>query len=265
MNSNILATICTNKREEVARQREELPLARLERVIRLQKRASLSLREALLRSRSGVIAEFKRRSPSKGWIRPEADAACVTLAYEAAGAAAISCLTDERFFGGGFADFERARAVVTRVPLRRKDFIVDEYQVFQSRVMGADVILLIAACLTREEARHLAGIARSLGMEVLLEIHEEGELDYVQPHADVVGINNRDLKTFSTDISRSSLLAREVPGDFLKVAESGLSRPETVIALREEGFRGFLAGECFMKAPDPGEAAREFIMQVEGR
>jgi indole-3-glycerol phosphate synthase len=260
---NILETIRARKRDEVARQKEELPLARVERILRLQRRPALSLREALARSRSGVIAEFKRRSPSRGWIHPGADAALVTRAYEEAGAAAISCLTDEHFFGGGFADFENARAAVSRVPLLRKEFIVDEYQVHQSKVMGADAILLIAACLTREETRHFTRLAHALGMEVLLEIHDEDELDYIQPGTDVVGVNNRDLKTFTTDTARSSRLARAIPARHLKISESGLSRPETARALREEGFRGFLVGENFMKTGDPGAALRAFIEEVE--
>ncbi|MDR2129815.1 MAG: indole-3-glycerol phosphate synthase TrpC [Odoribacteraceae bacterium] len=259
---NILESICIHKWNEVARQKEELPLSRLERAIRLQERPVISLKRALTASSSGIIAEFKRRSPSKGWIAPGADAASVATAYERAGAAAISCLTDEHFFGGGFSDFERARAAVSRVPLLRKDFIVDEYQLFQSRVMGADVVLLIAACLTREDARHLSALAHRLGMEVLLELHDETGLDYIQPDTDLVGINNRDLKTFSTDPSNALALARALPPGPVKIAESGITSPVTVQALRAGGFQGFLVGEHFMRSPDPGKTLEEFITRV---
>jgi indole-3-glycerol phosphate synthase len=261
--NNILETICMTKWSQVARQKEEMPLHRLERAIALQQRPVLSFKRALERSPSGVIAEFKRRSPSRGWIHPGADAAAVTRGYERAGAAAVSCLTDAPFFGGGFPDFEKARAAVTRVPLLRKDFIVDEYQVYQSRVLGADVILLVAACLAREEARHLSDLAHRLGMEVLLELHDEDELDYIQPDTDAVGINNRDLKTFDTDTRRAATLARALPAGPVKVAESGISDPATVTALRAAGFRGFLVGEHFMRATDPGVALEEFIKRLE--
>ncbi|MDR2414380.1 MAG: indole-3-glycerol phosphate synthase TrpC [Odoribacteraceae bacterium] len=259
---NILETILVNKWNEVARQKEELPLHRLERAIRLQPRQPLSLSAALLASPTGVIAEFKRRSPSRGWIAPAADVARVTAAYQDAGAAAISCLTDERFFAGGFTDFERARAVVTRVPLLRKDFIVDVYQVYQSRVLGADAILLIAACLTREETRELAALARKLGMETLLEIRDESELDYIAPGVEAVGVNSRDLRDFSTDVNRARELARCLPPGPVPVAESGIDSPATIRDLRAAGFRGFLVGEHLARATDPGQALEDLLAGV---
>jgi indole-3-glycerol phosphate synthase len=259
---NILQIICDNKRKEVARQKEAVHISFLEYMTGFRKREKVSFRQALATSGSGVIAEFKRRSPSKGWIHPDADVADIVQAYEAAGAAAVSCLTDEKFFGGGFEDFKKARAAINRIPLLRKDFIVDEYQIYQSKVMGADVILLIAACLTQEETVHFAEIAHELDMEVLLEIHSEEELSYIQPIIDVVGINNRNLKTFATDIRHTIALAGKIPDTFLKISESGLSDPQTVIDLRKKGFRGFLMGENFMKTDQPGKTLSEFIRQI---
>jgi indole-3-glycerol phosphate synthase len=266
----ILSEICDNKRLEVARQKEAVPLPYLKNLLSFQRREKISFRQALLQSDSGIIAEFKRRSPSKGWIHPDADVESIVSSYEAFGAAAISCLTDESFFGGSFSDFKKARAVVSRIPLLRKDFIVDEYQIYQSKVMGADVILLIAACLTQEETVRFTGIAHELDLEVLLEIHSEEELAYIDAtgcatiQPDVVGINNRDLKTFVTDIRHTIELAHRIPDEYVKISESGLSDPATVIDLRKEGFKGFLMGENFMKTSDPGEALQKFI-QMERR
>ncbi|MDR0769287.1 MAG: indole-3-glycerol phosphate synthase TrpC [Dysgonamonadaceae bacterium] len=256
---NILQTICDNKRREVARQKEAVNISFLEYMLGFQMREKVSFRQVLSVSDSGIIAEFKRRSPSRGWIYPDANAAGVVQAYEAAGATAISCLADEKFFGGGFGDFKQARVAVSRIPLLRKDFIVDEYQVYQSKVMGADVILLIAACLTQEEAARFTETAHALDMEVLLEIHGEEELSYIQPAIDVVGINNRNLKTFATDLRHTIELANKIPDTFVKISESGLSDPQTVIDLRKKGFKGFLMGEIFMKTDSPGEALAEFI------
>jgi indole-3-glycerol phosphate synthase len=259
---NILQTICDNKRLEVARQKEAVSIPFLEYMLSFQKREKVSFKQALAASNSGIIAEFKRRSPSKGWIHPDADVISIVQDYEASGAAAISCLTDEKFFGGIFEDFKKARAASNRIPLLRKDFIVDEYQIYQSKVMGADVILLIAACLTQEETSSFTEIAHELDMEVLLEIHSEEELSYIQPFIDVVGINNRNLKTFETNIRHTIELANKIPDTFLKISESGLSDPQTVIDLRKKGFRGFLMGENFMKTAQPGETLKEFIKQI---
>jgi indole-3-glycerol phosphate synthase len=259
---NILEEICANKRFEVALQKEAASISFLEYMLSFQKREKVSFKQALAASGSGIIAEFKRRSPSKGWIHPDADLESIVQTYEAYGATAISCLADEKFFGGGFDDFKKARAVISKIPLLRKDFIIDEYQVYQSKVMGADVILLIAACLTLEETARFTKIAHELDMEILLEIHSEEELSYIQSDTDVVGINNRNLKTFVTDIRHTIELASKIPDTFLKISESGLSNPQTVIDLREKGFKGFLMGENFMKTPDPGKALREFIKQM---
>jgi len=222
-------------------------------------RDKASFKQSLLHSDSGIIAEFKRKSPSKGWIHPEADVTRIVQSYEAAGAAAVSCLTDEIFFGGSFEDFRKAREAIKRIPLLRKDFILDEYQLYQSKAMGADVVLLIAACLTAEEIARFTSIAHELDMEILLEIHEESELSLISPEVDVIGINNRNLKTFETDIKHTLDLASRIPEHFVKISESGLSNPETVIQLRQAGFRGFLMGEIFMKTSEPGEALKEFL------
>jgi indole-3-glycerol phosphate synthase len=262
MGDNILTKICDNKRLEVERQKEVISMSYLQYTLSFQKRPKKSFRQALSESSSGIIAEFKRRSPSKGLIHPNADAERIVADYEAAGAAAVSCLTDEVFFGGGFDDFKKARNTLTRIPLLRKEFIIDEYQIYQSKAMGADVILLIAACLTAEETVRFTTIAHSLDLEVLLELHSDDELPYVEANPDVVGINNRDLKTFRTDIRHTIELAEKIPSQFIKISESGLSDPSTVIELRKAGFKGFLMSENFMKTENPGEALRGFISRL---
>ena len=256
---NILETICNNKHLEVARQKEAASLSHLENIINMQNRKKVSFKQSLTQSDSGIIAEFKRRSPSKGWIHPDAEVETIVSGYQQAGASAISVLTDEQFFGGSFLDFEKARKCITQIPLLRKDFIVDEYQLYQSKALGADIILLIAACLTKEESLQFSLLAHQLDMEVLLEIHDESELEYIQPNVDVVGINNRNLKTFVTDIQRTIDLANQLPKEYIKISESGISQPETVINLRKEGFKGFLMGENFMKTDNPAQALKEFI------
>ncbi|GHT26700.1 indole-3-glycerol phosphate synthase [Bacteroidia bacterium] len=258
----ILETICTNKRLEVEAQKSATPLPLLKRLIAQHERAKISFKAALQQSATGIIAEFKRRSPSKGEIHPNANVAEIVSGYEAAGAAAISVLTDEQFFGGSSTDFQTARSTISKIPLLRKDFIVDEYQIFQSCAMGADVILLIAACLTKEEVARFATVAHELGMEALLEIHNADELLYILPTVDVVGINNRDLKTFTTDIRHTIELANQLPAGYVKISESGLSDPKTVIQLRQAGFQGFLMGETFMKTDHPPQALRRFIANL---
>jgi indole-3-glycerol phosphate synthase len=258
----ILDTICRSKRLEIALQKEATPLSDLKNSLNLKSRKKVSFKQALSGSETGIIAEFKRKSPSKGWINQEEDVASIVRSYEEAGAAAISCLTDEPFFGGSFDDFRKAREVIAGIPLLRKDFILDEYQLYQSKLMDADVILLIAACLTADEIARFTAIAHALDMEVLLEIHDKLELAYICADVDVIGVNNRNLKTFVTDIRHTIELANHIPDRFLKISESGLSRPETVIELRQAGFKGFLMGENFMKTTDPGESLREFIRKL---
>jgi indole-3-glycerol phosphate synthase len=224
-------------------------------------RQTLSLKDRLLKSDSGIIAEFKRKSPSKGWIHAEADLIGITSGYDQAGACGISILTDEIYFGGTPADVIAARPQVT-CPILRKEFVIDEYQLYEAKAMGADLILLIAAALTVQQTKELARKAHELGLEVLLEVHNEKEIAHANEFVDMLGVNNRNLKTFVTDIEVSFQLEDKIPNDFVKVSESGISQVQTVIDLRQAGYRGFLMGENFMKEGNPAEALREFIGQL---
>ena len=222
----------------------------------------VSLREALLASDNGIIAEFKRRSPSKGWIKEEGRADIIPLSYQQNGAAALSILTDEHYFGG-HDDFIRiARKSGVTIPILYKNFVINEAQLYAAALCGASAVLLIAACLSKAECRQLLNKAHELGLEVLLEMHSEEELEYVELEPDLCGINNRNLGSFVTDVQNSFRLAELLPKDAVKVSESGISNPETVKALRQAGFRGFLIGENFMKTPDPGKALNNFIAQL---
>ncbi len=259
---NILDTIVARKKAEVDERKKRKPLD----VIKLDAfyiRNTISLVEGLSRpNASGIIAEFKRKSPSKGVINDRVDLLEVTKAYQVAGASAVSILTDEYFFGGDDQDVVRAREVLD-IPILRKEFIIDEYQVHEAKALGADLILLIAACLTKEEVVRFSTVARSLGLEVLLELHDEDELGHVCETIDLVGINNRSLKTFDVNIARSLRMAGQLPKDKLKVAESGIDDPAQVKLFRENGYSAFLIGENFMKTNDPGIALHEFRNQIE--
>lgn len=257
----ILDKIIVQKYLEVGRHKDAVPMHWLLRHPALL-RECISFKRALQASDTGIIAEFKRKSPSKGWIHPGADPLRVVAGYEAGGAAAVSILTDEPFFGGSLGDLARTRPQV-RIPLLRKDFIVDAYQILQAKIMGADFILLIAAALSAAEVRDFALLAHDVGLEVLLEIHAEEELEHICEEVDVVGINNRNLKTFVTDVDTSYRLGEQIPSAFLKVSESGISSPGTVCSLREAGFGGFLMGENFMKEADPGGALAAFIQALK--
>lgn len=221
-----------------------------------------SLREALQNSDSGIIAEFKRRSPSKGWIKEEGLASEIPLSYQLNGAAAISILTDEKYFGGCDEFIRIARKSGVSIPVLYKNFVIDEAQLYAAALCGASAVLLIAACLTKAKCKQLMDKAHSLGLEVLLEMHSEEELEYAEMQPDVCGINNRHLGSFVTDVETSFLLAEKLPKDAVKVSESGISDPATVKALQEAGFKGFLIGENFMKTPDPGQALAEFISKL---
>lgn len=253
----ILDKIIVRKRLEIARHQEAVSLDKL-KAIELPDRQPVSFRQALLASDTGIIAEFKRKSPSKGWIHPGARPECVVPAYERDGAAAASILTDGPFFGGALGDLRCARSLVS-LPLLRKDFIIDEYQLYQARALGADVVLLIAAALTPALVARFARKAHELGLEVLLEVHTEEELGCLCPEIDVVGINNRNLKTFVTDVETSFCLGEKLPAGTVCISESGLSSAGTVKQLQAAGFRGFLMGENFMKEPDPGRALSDFV------
>lgn len=254
---NILDTIIAGKKKEVERRRLEKGLGDLMRAP-LFERETLSLRSFLEdKRRTGIIAEFKRRSPSKGIINAAADILDVSTAYAKYGASCISVLTDEPFFGGHANDLVAAR--INEIPLLRKDFIIDEYQVVEAKALGADVILLIAACLSPARVKQLARKASELKMDVLLEIHGQDELDHICEDTEFIGVNNRDLKTFTVDLERSIELAAMIPREKMRIAESGISDAETIIRLRQYGFDGFLVGERFMKETDPGEAFRLFV------
>jgi indole-3-glycerol phosphate synthase len=220
------------------------------------------MKTSLEASASGIIAEFKRKSPSKGWIKEDGTAVIIPASYSENGASAVSILTDEKYFGGNLKFIKNARNSVT-CPILRKDFIIDEYQLYQARGIGADAVLLIAADLTKAECSSLAYKAHELGLETLLEIHSESELEYVGDNIDMVGVNNRNLGTFHTDVENSYRLASMLPKNYVLVSESGISNPDTVSELRAAGFRGFLIGETFMKTPNPGDALREFISKIK--
>lgn len=256
----ILDKIIVQKRLEIARQQEAVSLEKL-KSLECMSRQAVSFREALLASDTGIIAEFKRKSPSKGWIHPDADPETVVPLYEQSGATACSVLTDYPFFGGSLGDLHRIRPLVN-LPLLRKDFIIDAYQLYQAKAMGADFVLLIAAALSAPLVEEFAGIAHTLGLEVLLEIHTEEELECLCPAVDVVGINNRNLKTFVTDVNTSFRLGEKIPAPFVKISESGISSPGTVRELRQAGFRGFLMGENFMKEAEPGKALAAFVQAL---
>lgn len=213
-----------------------------------------------MQSKTGIIAEFKRRSPSKGWIKEDADASIIPLAYQQSGASALSILTDLPYFGGKDKDIRMARKSGVTLPVLYKNFIIDEYQLFEARLCGASAVLLIAACLKKDECKTLLYMAHQLGLEVLLEMHNEAETEYADLQPDLCGINNRNLGTFHTDVQNSFLLASRLPKDACRVSESGLNDAATLEALRLAGYNGFLMGERFMKEANPGEALKEFIV-----
>ena len=221
-----------------------------------------SMKEALLASDTGIIAEFKRRSPSKGWIKEDGRADIIPLGYQQNGAAALSILTDKDYFGGHDDFIRTARKSGVTIPILYKNFVIDEMQLYEAALCGASAVLLIAACLSKQECKRLLDKAHDLGLEVLLEMHSEPELEYAELGPDMCGINNRNLGSFVTDVDNSFRLAELLPKDAVKVSESGISNPDTVRALRQAGFRGFLIGENFMKTADPGKALNEFIARL---
>ncbi|MDQ3550413.1 MAG: indole-3-glycerol phosphate synthase TrpC [Bacteroidota bacterium] len=257
---NILEEIVANKRIEVEEQKKIKPVSVLEK-LPLFSTASFSIKRFLLEpNRSGIIAEFKRKSPSKGVINHHPNLTLITTAYAGNGAAGLSILTDNKFFGGSIDDIISAR--FNAVPILRKDFIIDEYQVIETKAIGADVILLIAAILTPKEIKELTMVAHSLGLEVILEVHNEEELDSIPERMDVIGINNRDLKTFEVNLDTSVRLSSLIPAEKLKISESGIHNIKDLIYLRQFGFNGFLIGENFMKEEDPGLAFMKFVSEL---
>jgi indole-3-glycerol phosphate synthase len=257
----ILEKIILEKQKEVDLLKGRLTISDLER----QKFFAVETRSLskFIRDpgRSGIIAEFKRRSPSKGTINSEADISKVTTGYSGNGASGLSVLTDQVFFGGTCSDLTLTREI-NDIPVLRKDFIIDEFQVIESKAVGADAILLIASALDTRRTSELAALARSLKMEVLLEIHSASELGSITSNSDIIGVNNRDLDTFKVDINVSLDLINKIPGQFVRISESGLSDPSTVRKLRNEGFDGFLIGELFMADRDPVSAFDRFVKQI---
>jgi len=256
---NILDKIIETKKTEVAHLKEVTPESTLKDG-KFFSRTCLSMKERLLQGNgTGIIAEFKQKSPSKGEINFAVKVEEVTRGYSEAGAVGLSVLTDYEYFGGSVINLVKARDANPATPILRKDFMVDPYQVTEAKAYGADVILLIAACLQKEEVNQLAAYAKELGLEVLLEIHDESELDKISPLVDMVGVNNRNLKTFEVSVENSIRLAKLIPAQYVKISESGLSSPETILRLKAAGFSGYLIGETFMKTADPGQACRELI------
>jgi indole-3-glycerol phosphate synthase len=257
---NILNDIVATKKADLEKLKARMPISELEK-LPLFNKPCYSLKRFLVdRSRNGIIAEFKRCSPSKGNINIKANVARVTEAYAANSASAISILTDTFYFGGSIDDMISARA--NSVPILRKDFIVDEYQVVESKAYGADVILLIAAVLSPEEVRTLSSLAHQLGLEVILEVHNEKELGHIAERTDIIGVNNRDLTTFEVSLDTSVHLAHLIPPAKLKISESGIHSIKDIVHLKQLGYNGFLIGEQFMKETDPGLAYMKFAAQL---
>lgn len=264
--NNILDDIVLSKKKEIEELKKYASLEWYKFFSVDFDRECVSLKQNLLdKNSTGIIAEFKRKSPSKGWFKPEDYSAPATvMGYEQYGAAGASILTDATFFGGNLPDITVTR-VVSSLPLLRKDFILDEIQIMQAKAYGADVILLIAAILTPARVKELCTEAKKYGMEVLLELHEENELGHICDDVDMVGINNRDLRTFAVDINRSIELSKKIPSDKIKIAESGINNAETICTFRNAGFKGFLIGENFMKQPDPTIAFADFVKQLKAK
>ncbi|MGB3464164.1 MAG: indole-3-glycerol phosphate synthase TrpC [Cyclobacteriaceae bacterium] len=259
---NILDQIVADKLKEVEERKSLVPTKLLEQSVHFSGKP-LSMSHYIRREdKTGIIAEIKRKSPSKGTINKSVDVEKISIGYMQAGSSGLSILTDKKYFGGTNEDLTKARNF-NYCPILRKDFIVDEYQIVEAKSIGADTILLIAAALTPQQIKAFAGEARSLGMEVLLEVHNREELESsLCEEIDLLGVNNRDLKTFNTDIKVSKELASHIPDDFVKISESGISSPETIAELMDYGFEGFLIGENFMKTGNPGRSAGKFIDQL---
>ena len=258
---NILDTIIAHKKIEVSAAKSRKSIAELEQMPFFSK-PILSLKKFLLDdTKTGIIAEYKRQSPSKGIINANATVEEVTAAYAKHGASGISVLTDNHFFGGSLDDL--LAATINEVPLLRKDFMIDEYQFIEAKAHGAEVVLLIAACLSPNEVKHFATFAKNLGLEVLLEIHNQEELEHICDAIDLVGVNNRNLKDFIVNIDASIQLIKQIPNSKVAIAESGISNTDTIVTLRQAGFRGFLIGENFMKQPQPAIAFADFVTELK--
>jgi len=259
---NILDKIIADKYKEVALKKSIIPVTQLEASV-LFDRNTISLADNLRTSNTGIIAEHKRRSPSKSVINQKVSVQDVAQGYETAGVSGMSVLTDGKYFGGSLDDLIMARAV-TQIPLLRKEFIIDEYQLLEAKAYGADVILLIAAVLTRDQIKSLSEFAKNLSLDVLLEVHNQEELEKsIMPSLDMLGVNNRNLKTFEVSIDTSKELSNKIPDEFVKVSESGISSIEAIKDLKQYGYQGFLIGENFMKTENPGSSAVDFIKDLK--
>lgn len=260
-NMNILDKIIADKYKEVSLKKSLIPTKQLEASV-LFTRDTFSLATALKNSTTGIIAEHKRRSPSKDTINQNTNVGLVAKGYKTAGVCGMSVLTDIKYFGGSLEDLLLARASVN-MPLLRKEFIVDEYQIIEAKAHGADAILLIAAVLSRAEIKQFSELAKSLKLDVLLEVHNEEEFHKaIMPSLDMLGVNNRNLKTFDVSLATSKTLSELIPTDFIKVSESGISSIEAITDLKQFGYQGFLIGENFMKTANPGESAATFIKKL---
>jgi indole-3-glycerol phosphate synthase len=260
---DILDEIIAYKKEEVKERKDLYPVKLLEKSIHF-KAPAISLRKYLLREdKYGIIAEIKRKSPSKGIINNHISIERTSIGYMQAGASALSILTDKKYFGGSNEDLKQARRF-NFCPILRKEFIIDEYQLIEAKSIGADAVLLIAAALQPREIKNLSRLAQSLGLEVLMEVHNEEELaDNIHETVDIVGVNNRNLKTFVTDIETSVSLSGKIPDNYIKISESGIDKPEDVIFLRTHGYQGFLMGEHFMKHGRPEKGCADFINKLK--
>lgn len=256
---NILDKIIERKKQETAEAKSKISVEKL-KDSEFFGRPSFSLKETI-RTKSGIITEFKRKSPSKGIINNKVSPLDVVSQYEKFGASAVSVLTDKDFFGGSFDDILSVRNHIN-IPILRKDFMIDEYQFYEAKSIGADVILLIAACLSPTQVSEFTELAHSLNLEVLLEIHSEEELEHINKNVDFVGINNRNLKDFKVNLQHSVDLKNQLPSDILSVAESGIYNEEDFRFLKEKGFNGFLMGEYFMKNENPGEKFETFVKSI---
>ena len=259
---NILDNIIASKRIEVEQKKKLVTAKNLEDFPLFQSNCNSLVSHLLMDGSTGIIAEFKRKSPSKGIINDQVQIGPVVEAYDNLGASGISILTDENYFGGSNEDIIYARAIVS-APILRKDFIIDEYQIIEAKAIGSSVILLIAACLTPRRVKELALFAKRLSLEVLLEIHNQDELKHICAEVDIVGVNNRDLKTFTVDINRSIELGELIPPEKIKISESGISNVNTIVQLQQHGFKGYLIGENFMKEQDPALAFRKFVDELK--
>ncbi|MNK05700.1 Indole-3-glycerol phosphate synthase [compost metagenome] len=258
----ILDKIVLRKKEEVAAAKQAVSVKQLEASLHFNRNPYVFKDFLLDKNRTGIIAEFKRRSPSKGIINDQVRVEDVTQAYAAAGASALSVLTDIDFFGGHTNDLLAARAA-NEIPVLRKDFMIDEYQILEAKALGADIILLIAAILNPSEIKNLSALAKSLGLNVLLEVHNQEELQRsICKDLDAIGVNNRNLADFTVNIQTSFDLVNQIPNEFMKISESAISAPETIKELRTAGFHGFLIGENFMKTSNPGLAMQDFARQL---